>query len=128
MQRAVSAWSERAKSTRHEAARLELLTSKLRQQQLLQTPRGHVGLPAGDADSGVRTHETRTFEAAATKRLGSSVTTSERRSAGDFRQLANVVNKLSEDVVPGIHARMLTIEDDTRDVTVRVRELETSSV
>jgi hypothetical protein len=30
--------------------------------------------------------------------------------------------------VPGIHARMLTIEDDARDVTVRVRELEASSV
>ena len=39
-----------------------------------------------------------------------------------------VVNRLSEDVVPGIHARMLTIEDDARDVTVRVRELEASSV
>ena len=30
--------------------------------------------------------------------------------------------------MPGIHARMLTIEDDARDVTVRVRELEASSV
>ena len=61
-QRAIRAWSERAKAARDEAARLALLSSKLRRQQLMRTPSGHIGLADGDADGSLPTRETRRLE------------------------------------------------------------------